>query len=412
MNAPKYLEKYAFQAPVIQEKPSLELNQIVVIPCFDEPDLWSSLRSLYNCDATKGAVEVIVVLNQSENAGELDNNQKVLAQFPQWKAEHDSDLKKFHLISALNLPKKHAGVGLARKIGMDEAVYRFHLSGKEDGIITCFDADSGCLSNYLTAVEAHFEQYPKTPGCSVYFEHPLTGEDYPNENYEAIYDYELFLRYYRQGLLYAQHPVAFHTIGSSMAVRTSAYCKQGGMNRRKAGEDFYFLQKIIALGGFTDLITISVIPSPRVSHRVPFGTGKAVGDAISLNQETEGYAPQVFEDIRLFLTTIDGLYEGEEMVGDWPESIIAFLKESDWEQALLHMRKQSTNLKTFRKHFFHWFDGFKVLKLVHFVRDHFYPNRAIKVVGAELLQMMGEEVGQKGLLATYRKLDRRGNNPD
>ena len=147
MNAPKYLEKYAFQAPVIQEKPSLELNQIVVIPCFDEPDLWSSLKSLYNCDATKGAVEVIVVLNQSENAGELDNNQKVLAQFPQWKAEHDSDLKKFHLISALNLPKKHAGVGLARKIGMDEAVYRFHLSGKEDGIITCFDADSGCLSN-------------------------------------------------------------------------------------------------------------------------------------------------------------------------------------------------------------------------------------------------------------------------
>ncbi len=33
---------------------------------------------------------------------------------------------------------------------------------------------------------------------------------------------------------------AYHTIGSSMAVRCSAYAKIGGMNRRKAGEDFIF----------------------------------------------------------------------------------------------------------------------------------------------------------------------------
>ena len=34
------------------------------------------------------------------------------------------------------------GVGLARKIGMDEACYRFHKVRRSRGIIACFDADS------------------------------------------------------------------------------------------------------------------------------------------------------------------------------------------------------------------------------------------------------------------------------
>ena len=30
-----------------------------------------------------------------------------------------------------------------------------------------------------------------------------------------------------------------------MAVRAHAYARQGGMNRRQAGEDFYFMQKLV-----------------------------------------------------------------------------------------------------------------------------------------------------------------------
>ena len=89
---------------------------------------------------------------------------------------------------------------------------------------------------------------PRSPGCSIYFEHPLHGPLEPKV-YEAIAAYELHLRYYVQALRYAAFPYAHHTIGSSMAVRADAYAKQGGMNKRQAGEDFYFLHKIIPLGG-------------------------------------------------------------------------------------------------------------------------------------------------------------------
>ena len=40
------------------------------------------------------------------------------------------------------------------------------------------------------------------------------------------------------------YPDSIYTIGSAFAVRAEAYMKQGGMNRRQAGEDFYFLYKL------------------------------------------------------------------------------------------------------------------------------------------------------------------------
>src|SRR5262249_26021974 len=162
-------------------------------------------------------------------------------------------------------------------IGMDEALRRFDAVERPGGVIVGFDADCRCERNYLTAIERHFERNSNSPGCSIYFEHPLNGPLEP-AIYEAIAEYELHLRYYVQALRFGGFPHAFHTIGSSMAVRAGVYRKQGGMNKRKAGEDFYFLHKIIPLGGFTNLVETRVIPSPRASDRVPFGTGKAVCD--------------------------------------------------------------------------------------------------------------------------------------
>ena len=72
--------------------------------------------------------------------------------------------------------------------------------------------------------------------------------------------YELHLRYYTHGLRFSNLPYSFQTVGSAMAVRCSAYQKQGGMNKRKAGEDFYFIQKIIALGGYSELNSTTVFP--------------------------------------------------------------------------------------------------------------------------------------------------------
>jgi len=42
------------------------------------------------------------------------------------------------------------------------------------------------------------------------------------------------------------------------------------MNRKQAGEDFYFIQKLMPLGGYFALNSTAIYPSPRESSRVPF----------------------------------------------------------------------------------------------------------------------------------------------
>ena len=65
-----------------------------------------------------------------------------------------------------------------------------------------------------------------------------------NDETKAIICYEIFLRYYVLGLKFAKSDYAFHTIGSTMLCTPDAYVKVEGMNKRKAAEDFYFLEKL------------------------------------------------------------------------------------------------------------------------------------------------------------------------
>lgn len=381
-----YLDRYGFQAPKITETPQDNLSLIIVIPCFNEPDLIQSLEAILACELPKGkSIEVITVINAGVHHDESikEHNQETYEQALKWAAAINTPALTFYFILEDSLPKKHAGVGLARKIGMDEAVARFEWVGK-DGIIICFDADATCTPNYLIEIERHFREHPKTPGCSIHYEHPIEGEVFADEIYQGIINYELHLRYYNQCLRFANLPYAFHTVGSSMAVRSSAYQKQGGMNKRKAGEDFYFIHKIIALGHFTELKTTMVIPSPRTSDRVPFGTGKAIGDWIAAGEDFyKTYAFKSFEIIKAFVAVIPSLQEKEladcqiNSEEQGKKLLVDFLKSIDFDKALADIRKNSTTLASFKKRFFQWFDAFKILKAVHFFRDQGYDNQPV-----------------------------------
>ncbi|MCB9223906.1 MAG: glycosyltransferase [Crocinitomicaceae bacterium] len=381
-----YLNKYGFLPPQIIEDPKSDLGIVVVIPCFNEPDLISSLNSLVQCKLPHASVEVIIVVNSGEHHSVeiLRQNQRTIAEYKLWKDQTNSEID-FHLIHVPDLPKKHAGVGLARKIGMDEAVARFETLKKE-GIIVCFDADSSCDQNYLTEIEDHFKRNPETPGCSIYFEHPIDGDEFGNEIYSGIINYELHLRYYNQALNFVGLPYAFHTVGSSMAVRSSIYQKQGGMNKRKAGEDFYFIHKIIALGGFTELNTTRVIPSPRISDRVPFGTGKAIGDWVDQGKlEYLTYNFQSFIAIKHFVDLIPVFYESTEVdLADVSTKMKEFLVDNGLYKAINEAKIHSTSYTSFLKRFFVWFDAFLVLKLVHFLRDEVYVNQPITIEVSKL----------------------------
>ena len=408
-----YLQKGALYPPFFYKKASKNLGIIVVIPAYKEPYLLLSLMALKKCQLPLCDVEVIVLINDSEKDSlEVKNlNQKVFLQAQEWSKKNSKPRLRFRMLYLDNLPAKFAGVGLARKIGMDEACYRFEKIRQKKGIIACFDADSRCEQNYFIELEKHFGQNPRTSACSIYFEHPISGADHEQSVYEAIIAYELHLRYFIHAQRYAGCPFAYQTIGSSMAVRADHYQLQGGMNRRKAGEDFYFLHKFIALGNFTELKTTKVTPSPRISDRVPFGTGKAVGEIICKKRAFKTYNPLIFKDLKELFSNLNGLYKEAANWGnlDLPDSVQQFLSLHDFQKKLLEIHRNTSNFRAFKNRFFRNFNAFMVMKFAHFARDHFYENIEVREAAVWMLEQLGnpsKDLKRKDLLKMFRVLDR------
>jgi hypothetical protein len=412
-----YLDKQNFY-PTLTDQPQADLFLCLSIPCFNEPNLIATLQCIWDCSRPQNSVEVIVVVNSSENASKesIRQNTISLAEGQEWAKNHIDPKLQFHFLYCADLPQKFAGVGLARKIGMDEAVWRLSLAKNPKGIIAGFDADSLCDPNYLMEVEQHFLRHPKSDGASVYFEHPTSGEAFPISTYKGIAQYELHLRYLNQALRFAGHPHAFHTVGSSFAVRMDAYVKQGGMNKRQAGEDFYFLQKIISLENFTEINGTRVIPSPRESDRVPFGTGAAMR-LLSTSQDSElkTYSFQCYVDLRVFFKEVPNFYRKDKETIEVEFSKFSlplqnFLIENRFFEELSSIQSNVSTPDKFRDRFFRWFTVFKVIKFLNHTHANYYVKQDVTVEARKLLTHLGKTPSSeaKELLEEYRALDRKG----
>lgn len=400
----RYLDRNILFQRFIDCMPSFQLGIIIVIPCYDEPDVVSSIMSISNCIAPNCEVEIIVSINAGENAlAEIKKrNEESYESIIQVQSKISTWLKVYPILNN-DLPTKKAGVGLGRKIGMDEAVQRYLSLGKEDGVIVCFDADSTCDPDYLVEIERHFEQ-SKSTSASINYEHPIEGTGFPESVYDSIIRYELHLRYFIRMQKMIKLPYAFHTIGSSMACTVSAYCAVGGMNQRKAGEDFYFIHKLVKFGNHSELNTTKVIPSPRISDRVPFGTGKAVGLMLeSCSLEYNTYHPQSFFDLEVLVDLLPEIYSLQRFGSHLPDSVNSYLESINANDALIRIINNTSDYESFYKMFWHWFDAFVLMKYLHYVRDKFYSNmpvlKAVNSVEPEKYQ------SEKAALIYFREAD-------
>ncbi len=408
----RYLRERTWFGPLIEAAPSPRLGLVVAIPAKDEEGLIGTLEALRACDSPESHAEVIVVVNSSESDSPetVRRNAEIAAEATSWARRNSSPNLGIFVLHHPDLPKKHAGVGLARKIGLDEGCRRLEAVGNPRGALACFDADSRCDRNYLAEIEALFQRDRACQACSIYFEHPTEGAEFSPEIYDAIAGYELHLRYYIHAQRWAGFPHAIQTIGSSMAVRSDAYQAQNGMNKRKAGEDFYFLHKFTPLGGVRELTSTRVIPSPRPSHRVPFGTGKAVGKLLENGLPCQTYHPRSFQDLRVFLGSVDRLFDlpddrRAEFLAGLPKSIRSYLETQPIWERIGEIRANTTNLERFRARFFRWFDAFAVMKFLHHARERFHADCDVEEAARWLLDEESGDVRQ--LLARFREMDRR-----
>ncbi|NIR31572.1 MAG: glycosyltransferase family 2 protein [Gammaproteobacteria bacterium] len=412
----EYLRKHQLIPAQIAAPPSPRLGLVVVIPCFDEPALLPTLEALHACGRTTCDAEVIVVVNASQASPQAVHrrNRRTCEEARRWARRRSDRRLAFRVVYLPDLPPRHAGVGLARKLGMDEAVVRLHRAGAPRGIIASLDADCSCAPNYLQALERHFALNPRSPGCSIHFEHPLDGAD---AAHAGISRYELYLRYCVHGLRYGGLPYAHHTVGSAMAVRCDAYQREGGMNRRKAGEDFYFLHKLMRAGAFSELRDTLVIPSARASERVPFGTGRAVREWLrGGSDEYPVYAPEVFRDLGALCTAVGALQAGAEAAivqRRLPEPLAAYLADSGFAAKVAEIRANSASPDTFRKRFFGWLTAFRAFRYARRASAGVYGWTPLAEAAGALLRWqallgVGERPEAPALLAHYRRMDREG----
>jgi len=403
---------FFFEAPV--ELAATEM--VVVIPCYNEPELSATLQSLFEANNPNCQTTVLVVVNDSDESSDevTFQNCKTIEELsllkstaPQWIS--------LQFIYANHLPQKWAGAGWARKIGMDWAITHFNQHTNENGIIISLDADCVVDKNYFTSIFDFFDKQHNSIAATLYFEH-RTNEPQP-QIAEAITLYEIYMRYYKLALQSTGFPWAIYTVGSCFAVKAKAYVAQGGMNRRKAGEDFYFLNKLLQYGHIGEINCTCVRPSARVSNRVPFGTGPALANHLNGSSSLLATYPLAAFDVLVELfTNIDNIYQmGENLQSKHLSCNPVFMQFAEGTfltDELKLLASNCSNILIFRKRFFHIFDAFRVLKWLNFASTKNYPKSDLLLEVHKLLKKLIANdsklsVDISELLNTLRNIDRR-----
>lgn len=415
--ASAWIESRTLFPQLIKEAPDNYTGIIVIIPAYNEPGINSLLDSLISCNRPACKTEALIIINAPARADEISlaNNIKAYTNIENWKKENKDHFFRLYPIDLGQPDFAEWGVGLARKAGMDEALRRFDIIDRPDGIIVNLDADCLVQDNYFQSLENDFLLKKDRKACSIGFEHPLGGAEFPEEIYKAVAEYELHLRYYYQALKYSGFPYVFHTVGSTIAVRALTYIKAGGMNRRQAGEDFYFIQKLVPAGGYFSLNTTTVFPSPRVSARVPFGTGMAMSRMTDRGEKQfMTYDPLAFKDLRNFFGLLESSFESNdrqlhELFSYFPAALSTFLDEAEWIAKIKEIKKNTSGLQSFKKRFFYWFNMFKVVKYLNNVHNLIYKKTEVNIAASDLLRCTGHMNVPSGtieLLKLYRDLER------
>lgn len=384
----KYIQKHQaynkYPIPV-----DFDYGMVVVIPCFDEPDVITTLRNLMLCESTQSPVGVLVVVNSGELSDEkaIQNNRKTYDALIAFAKEHNQFNLTFHALLCENLPRKHAGVGLARKIGMEWAVRGFLQAGNSNGVIISLDADCTVSENYLQLIENQFSTY--SPNCCVLnFKHRMQSGSIALQS--AIDQYEDYIWYFRNALNAIDCPYYYHTIGSAFAVLADAYVRVGGIGRQQAGEDFYFLQKVFFLGRTVELMKAFVYPEARFSDRIPFGTGPALEKIIATDDGLlRVYSVEAFQVLQSFFILRIKFYKQSDtvvkaLIADLHISIQQFLKENNLLAAITDCNQNSATAGAFEKRFFHHFDAFVIIKYLNFAHKHYFELTPISIAKDKL----------------------------
>lgn len=368
----------------------IKADIIIVIPCYDEPYLINTLESIRNCRRPDANISIFVIINSAikTDLKIVARNAETYLQLSDYIIDINEPNFSVKMTMIDCLPNKHAGVGLARKIGMDLAVEHFYKTENEKGIIVSMDADCEVSYNFLTNIHDAFKQNEKLNVTIHNFHHVLEND---NNNVEyAVRQYESYLHYYSNSLKAIGFPYYYHTIGSAFAVSADAYVRAGGMGRQQGGEDFYFLHKVFPLGEVRELKDTFVYPLARFSDRVPFGTGPTIQKILD---EPDGilkvYSRQSFQELKKFFDLKEFFFKKDDTtiiskVSELHPILVDFLNEHEYLKLLKDCNENCATLSSFVKRFFHNFNAFWIVKYLNYVHPEPFKLEKITSITDEI----------------------------
>ena len=364
-----YLKKRAISGPwKLSKSPKNKFKYSIVIPAYNEfESIFKALVSINKNESLllKDTIVVVVVNNPEVSKSKLKNNNKSTIH------ELSKQQYKFNLVTidasskGLELPKKYAGVGLARRIGIDLCLPYMRSN---NSLIFCTDADVEVSPKYLSTVINYFINNTLSAAV-VGFKHKKFNIKIVDQ---GIKDYEHFLKSTAHKLKKCGSPYGYVAMGSTMVCTTKAYCAIGGMPKKKATEDFYFLQE---LAKYCNIVTIKqelVFPSSRPISRVYLGTGYRMEQIIN-----------GFKISNLYFSNISFVYLSQWIKiaeKSWKLNIDDLLSKTykihpDLNSFILNQGIKDTWIKIqanskinsqFIRQFHKWFDGLKTIQFLKY----------------------------------------------
>lgn len=396
----KYLQQYA--EPEAKQCADLPggYQHVLLIPVKSEPLKFAT--GLQEFAATQHSCLFIININQAEetlpcplntslhrhllSSGAIiwHNNANHLIQW-----DNGNNLLLVDCFEHGRLIPSDQGVGLARKIAADIAVQLFQQGVIKNNWIFSSDADVSLPEDYfcLDGSENKTAAAATIPFSHISNTDPSIGSEKRQEIFLATQAYEKSLHYYFNGLQWAGSDYAFYTIGSALAFRAEAYCQVRGFPCRSAAEDFYLLNKLAKVGAVIVAPCDTIKIEARLSSRVPFGTGPAVKSLLENPQaltpqssstpdyDFEYYDPRCFVSLK---ATLEQMVQGPCQFDALSETNQNALTSLGWAKLKAHCDKQGlaepNNIEQWKKQWHTWFDGFKTLKFVHYMRDTRHHN--------------------------------------
>lgn len=380
---------------------------VLVVPAFDEPaDFAATLvRNLRFADQSR-ALLVIQVINAPTDATP-DQRSRTLKALPAPERIAPEELGAgIHLLTldaaTVPLPADQA-TGLARKLGNDVAC-RLLFEGHIKSALLCnSDADAILPANYFRRLATTGESSATDNSAWIL---PFRHQGATPELAAAGASYELYLRSLYINLAHCGSPYAYPALGSVLAIDAVLYAKSRGFPKRRAGEDFYLLNKLAKLGQINYLAGAPVLLAARTSPRVPFGTGPAISTAIAASQDSASidvstYSLTSFALLKQFYSGFAELRpdsgQRRQAQGSganrlpvaWRDpDLVWLLKRLGVPRALSQLQRNHTTVAGLQRGLHEWFDALKTVRFLNEAR-HFSADEPLSGQFAHLAKLAG-----------------------